>query len=152
VSTAGTTAARDPQRGQDRGSASIWVLAGALLLFAVAAAGTLRGLAVLARHRAESAADLAALAAAGRIGVADDACARAADIAARNDARVTSCRVRLAADGRSGAVRVVVAAPVALPGIGSRQVTASARAGREPAPEESLGAATRASRTSGIPP
>ena len=135
--SAGARRGRCGQGGRDRGSASIWVLAGALLLFAVAAIGTLRGLAVLARHRAESAADLAALAAAGRIGLSDDSCARAAGIAVRNGARVTSCRVALAADGRSGTVRVVVAVRAQLPGFGTRLVTASARAGREPAADPS---------------
>lgn len=117
---------------RDTGSASIWVLAAALLLAVVGTAGTLRGLAVLARHRAEAAADLAALAAAGRIGLGSDYCARAADIAARNGARIASCRVDLGADGRSGSVRVVVETALRLPVVGERRVTASARAGREP--------------------
>jgi secretion/DNA translocation related TadE-like protein len=117
----------------DAGSASIWVLAAALLLVVVGAAGTLRGLAVLARHRVESAADLAALAAAARIGLGTDFCARAADIAARNGARLRSCRVDLDPDGRSGSVRVVVETLVRLPVAGDRRVTASARAGRDPA-------------------
>src|SRR5581483_9471789 len=57
--------------GRDVGAASIWVLACCALLMLMAAVVTVCGLAVLARHRAEAGADLAALAAAERIGVSD---------------------------------------------------------------------------------
>ena len=60
-----TRARGQPAMSDDRGSASIWVLATALVVLAFGYAVTLRGLAVLARHRADAAADLAALAAAG---------------------------------------------------------------------------------------
>ncbi len=118
--------------GDDRGSATIWVLACSVLVVAVALAVTLRACAVLARHRAETAADLAALAAAGRIGVADGACAAAGPIAAANGATLLSCRVELAPDGRSGTVDVRVSVPVRLPVAGAGRAAASARAGRLP--------------------
>lgn len=116
--------------GGDRGSAAIWVLAGCALLLSVGWAGVLRTEAVLARHRAESAADLAALAAAGRIGVGPDECAAARSIAAANGAAVSRCSLDLASDGRSGTVVVRVRAGVRFPVVGARTVTASARAGR----------------------
>ena len=118
------------RRRSDRGSATVWVLACCVLLLTVAGVTIVRTAAVLARHRAESAADLAALAAAGRIGVADDSCAMATRTALGNGASVRSCRVVQAADGRSGSVRVVVVIRVRLPVVGEQTVTASARAGR----------------------
>jgi len=117
-------------RRDDRGSASVWVLACSALVLLVAVAVSLRAGAVLARHRAESAADLAALAAAGRIGMADDVCAPASPIARVNGAALVRCRATLAADGRSGSVDVEVSIAVRLPGVGWRRATASARAGR----------------------
>lgn len=118
---------------RDRGSATIWMLGCVLLVLAVLTATLVRTLAVLARHRAESAADLAALAAAGRIGTSSAPCPAAAGLADRNGARVISCDVHLDADGRSGTVLVRVTASAALPVVGIREVTASARAGRLPA-------------------
>ena len=119
------------RHGRDGGSASIWLLACCALLLAVAFAGTVRAAAVVARHRAESAADLAALAAAGQIGVSDAICATAARIAAANEASVRRCRPVLASGGRSGTVTVWLAMHVQLPVVGSREVVASARAGRD---------------------
>ena len=119
-------------RRGDRGAASVWVLACCALLLVVAGVATIRSLAVLARHRVESAADLAALAAAGRIGVGADECAAAGVIARANGARVSSCRVTLDAGKRSGSVVVRVRSDVGLPVVGTRSVTASARAGRLP--------------------
>ena len=83
------------------------------------------GAATVARHRAEAAADLAALAAATP-DLPD--CARAADVAARSGAALVSCTVR--GDGS-----VFVAVTVALPGwldqlAGGRRPVARARAGR----------------------
>ena len=115
---------------RDRGSASIWVLACCGLVAVIAYASVLRTSAVLARHRVETAADLAALAAAGRIGVGTDVCGAAADIAAMNGARVIECVPTLAADGRSGEVSVRLAMVVRLAVVGTRTVVASARAGR----------------------
>lgn len=64
------------------------------LLVAIAVGGGYLGAAVVARHRAQAAADLAALAAAGAIGAgADAACAQAAAIAAVMHSTVADCRV-----------------------------------------------------------
>jgi secretion/DNA translocation related TadE-like protein len=120
----------------EKGSASIWVLTAAALLMVIAYAVVLRGVAVLARHRAEAAADLAALAGAdqvGRDGGVSAICGAAARIASDNRATVVACRSQLAADGRSGAVVVQIAMPVRLPVLGARRVTATARAARLPA-------------------
>lgn len=119
---------RKPDR--EAGSASIWVLSCAALLLLVASVAVLRAAAIVARHRAESAADLAALAAAGRIGITDAMCPAAAAVAVRNGATLVSCTTALAPDGRSGTVTARVALRVSLPLVGSREVIASARAGR----------------------
>ncbi|MGH8960852.1 MAG: Rv3654c family TadE-like protein [Jatrophihabitantaceae bacterium] len=116
----------------ERGSASVWVLACCGLLVLVGTVGVLRTQAVLGRHRAEGAADLAALAAAGQIGVSEDICTAARSVAAANAATVDSCVPAVAVDGRSGTVRVQVTMDVRLPVVGDRSVVASARAGRDP--------------------
>lgn len=121
-----------PGRRHERGSASIWVLACCALLMSVAGAVTVRTLAVLARHRAEASADLAALAGAGQIGVSGRECAAAARVAARNGARLRACSVRLAPDGRSGTVSVSIEVAARLPIVGARVIVATARAAREP--------------------
>jgi secretion/DNA translocation related TadE-like protein len=118
----------------DRGSASLWVLACCALVLAVAYAVTVRGSAVLARHRAEAAADLAALAAAGQIGVSDDICPDAAQVAQANGATVQACVSALHPDGRSGTVTVRVRMKVELPLVGAADVVATARAGRDAVP------------------
>jgi secretion/DNA translocation related TadE-like protein len=117
---------------RDAGSATIWVLACVLLILSVLTITLVRTAAVLARHRAESAADLAALAAAGRIGASGSPCAAAGASAERNRARLASCDVALGVGGRSGTVVVRVSAAVTLPVVGVREVSASARAGRLP--------------------
>jgi secretion/DNA translocation related TadE-like protein len=81
--------------------------------------------AVLASHRAQSAADLAALAA-GTALVAGEgsgaACGRGVAMAARNGGSVRSCRA-----GRDLSLELVVAVPAAMPRLGA--ATARARAG-----------------------
>jgi secretion/DNA translocation related TadE-like protein len=114
----------------DRGSASIWVLACSAVVLLIGVAASLRTSAVLARHRAESAADFSALAAAGQIGLAGDGCELARSIAAANGGQLMRCRIALGDDARSGAVDVTISLSVHLPGLGAQQVTASARAGR----------------------
>jgi secretion/DNA translocation related TadE-like protein len=104
------------------------VLACSVLVLLVGVAVSLRAGAVLARHRAESAADLAALAAAARIGY--DVCAPADPIARANGAGLVRCRAEVAPDGRSGTVDVAVSVAVHVPGVGIRRATATARAGR----------------------
>jgi secretion/DNA translocation related TadE-like protein len=117
-------------RPGERGSVSIWVLVCGALLILVSYASAVLAEGVLARHRAEAAADLAALAAAGQIGVSGDVCPAAARIARANSAALRDCQPALAPDGRSGVVRVRVGLRVHLPVVGAREVVASARAGR----------------------
>ncbi|BCJ43911.1 hypothetical protein GCM10010168_67140 [Actinoplanes ianthinogenes] len=84
----------DDPEAADRGAASIFVLAVGLALILAGLAGAMVASARLARHTARNAADLAALAAAGRtIEGAGPACAAAGRYAAANGARVTSCEV-----------------------------------------------------------
>jgi secretion/DNA translocation related TadE-like protein len=120
-------------RTGERGSATVWVLGCCLLLAATGTAAVLRTDAVLARHRVEAAADLAALAAAARIGAGGAGCAAARAIATANATRLIRCSARLAPHGRSGTVAVAVRRDVRLPLVGERHVDATARAGRLPA-------------------
>lgn len=133
---------------RERGSASIWVVACCALLMSMAGAVTVRTLAVLARHRAETSADLAALAAAAQIGVSEHECAAAARVAARNGAGLRACVVRLAPDGRSGTVSVYVETAVRLPIVGAQEILATARAAREPGP--AAGGVAEPSANSGV--
>lgn len=119
-------------RPVDRGSACIWVLTASSVLIAVALLATTRGGAVLARHRAESAADAAALAAAAQIGVGRDPCEAAGRLATANHARVSSCTLHLAGDARSGQVEVSVRIGIRLLVLGETTVEARAWAQRDP--------------------
>jgi secretion/DNA translocation related TadE-like protein len=116
----------------DRGSATIWVLAFIALIVSAAFLGMSRTAAVLARHRVERAADLAALAAAEQIGRSEQPCAAATQLAERNGAVVTTCALQLDASARSGTVVVTVIRAVHLPIAGNQTATARARAGRLP--------------------
>jgi secretion/DNA translocation related TadE-like protein len=110
---------------KERGSATVWVLALAGVLAVVGAAAVLVAAAVTARHRAGSAADLAALAAAGRAVIGDpDACAVAAQVARGNGARLATCTV-----GQGAVVAVTVSVPVRLGPLGRYDATGRARAG-----------------------
>ena len=65
-----------------------------VVLVFITLGGVAVGSAVIARHRAQAAADLGALAAAGRLALgADAACAWATSIANRMGAAITSCVV-----------------------------------------------------------
>jgi secretion/DNA translocation related TadE-like protein len=109
----------------ERGSATVWVLALAALLGVLGAAVVLVGTAVVARHRASAAADLAALAAAGRAVVGDaGACAAAAWIARADGATLESCAV-----GADAVAEVHVRVPVRLGPFGLAGARARARAG-----------------------
>lgn len=119
--------ARDGQRG----SASIRVLAGSALVIFATLVVQVRLAATFARHRVESAADLAALAAASGIGTSAAPCESAARIARLNAGRVTYCALDLDDSGRAGTVRVRISGEMHVVGIGVRQVTASARAARD---------------------
>ncbi|MFI6506117.1 Rv3654c family TadE-like protein [Streptosporangium sp. NPDC050855] len=112
-------------KGRDRGSATIWTVALMALVFAVAMAVAFAGTARVARHRAQGAADLSALAAARLAFVGSDrGCAEAASIAAKNGSAVTRCSV-----GDDGVVEIEVAMKVALPLKGRVVMAARARAG-----------------------
>ena len=108
---------------RDRGSATIWVLASSIALSTLAFVSIDAASAVLARHRAQAAADLAALTAAEfTTGGASAACPAAARIVASNGGRMTACRL----DGLNATVTVVIPVAVALPGVGPALATARA--------------------------
>lgn len=111
--------------GAERGSATIWTVGLMALLFAVAAAVMVAGTARVARHRAQSAADLSALTAA-RLAFADPdrSCARASLLAADNGVRVTRCSV-----GNDGIAEIEVTMDVSLLLKGEVAINARARAG-----------------------
>lgn len=120
-----------PKRGlrlkrarDDRGAASIFVLALGLLMVAAGVAGSAVGNTRVARHRAHNAADLGALAGAMHAVYGErDACARAARFVAANRGRLTGCTVT--------GLEIVVRAEVdvrPLPGL-LRRAEAVARAG-----------------------
>ena len=118
------------RRPGDRGSGTVLVVGvvGALLALVVTALGVVS--AVLASHRAQSAADLGALAAAGVLVRGDPpgaASALASSVAGRNGGSVASCRT-----GADLSVEVVVEVSAALPRVGT--ATARSRAGPEPEP------------------
>jgi secretion/DNA translocation related TadE-like protein len=108
-----------------------------LALLAVSA-GMARGVAVVARHQVEAAADLAALAAASRAAAGfGDGCAVAGRIAAANGARLAACRL-------SGPLAEVTAEKTLTAGrLGRYHVVARARA--DPAGQGLVDAVTGAS-------
>ena len=108
----------------DRGSVTIWAAALAGLIWLGSSAALLFGSAVAGRHRVETAADLAALAAAVHVpdGPAS-ACAAGSRIAVRNGGSLRDCRVA------GPDVEVVVSGRVSLGGLGSLNAMARARAG-----------------------
>jgi secretion/DNA translocation related TadE-like protein len=91
----GTTAAglrTAAPSGRDRGAATVWLLAAGLVLVAMGVAAAAVGSAAVARHRAETAADLGALAGAMHaVEGEQSACARAAAIVAANGGRLARC-------------------------------------------------------------
>ncbi|WP_164512566.1 Rv3654c family TadE-like protein [Nocardioides baekrokdamisoli] len=108
----------------DRGSATMFVaVALTVVLFAGLAVATVNGLVVVHR-RAQSAADLAALAGAGALMTASDPCAAAGRIAAANGATVEDCQPT------PDAVTVVVSVPGPEMVGGLVRLRAHARAGR----------------------
>ncbi|MFF8769711.1 Rv3654c family TadE-like protein [Kitasatospora sp. NPDC015120] len=101
--------ARPAPRRADTGSATVWLLAFVLLGCLACTAALSVGAVVGARHRAESAADLAALAAADRLLLdADGGCRRAEAVAAAQAATMVACAV----DREEDAVEVVAQVPV----------------------------------------
>jgi secretion/DNA translocation related TadE-like protein len=109
----------------DRGSATVWVLALSGVLVSLGAAAVLVGSAVATRHRAEAAADLAALAAAGdAVTGAGGPCATALSIAVANGAALEACTVL-----PGNVVQIRVGVRVTMGPLGERWAHASARAG-----------------------
>ena len=111
----------------DRGAGTAFAAFALLALLLLAAAAIEIGGAVTARHRAQSAADLAALAAAGQVVLGVDGCAAARRLADRNGGRLTGCSL----EGADVLVQVEVAFPLGLPlgSVGLGPAVAVARAG-----------------------
>jgi secretion/DNA translocation related TadE-like protein len=109
---------------RDRGSVTIWAAALAGLVWLGSSAALLYGSAVAGRHRAEAAADLAALAAAVHVpdGTAS-ASAVGASIAGDNGARLDGCEVA------GDEVEIVVSRRVSFGRLGTFVAVARARAG-----------------------
>ncbi len=94
------------------------------MVIVFAAGGAYLGAAVTARHRAQAAADLAALSAAGAVvSGPDSACRQATEVAARMRSLVAGCRI----EGLD--VVLEVAVPVRLGRWGVGPARAAARAG-----------------------
>jgi secretion/DNA translocation related TadE-like protein len=81
------------RRRDDRGAATVLVLAMAGVLVLLGAALAVVTAMVAAHRAAQSAADLAALAGARGVAEGRDGCAVAADLAAANQVRLTACVV-----------------------------------------------------------
>lgn len=118
------TSIRAARPGRDSGSATVWVLGAGLLVTTLGLTCVLAVSATAARHRAQAAADLAALAGAryAALGPAT-ACAQAATVVRDNGATLTGCHL----DGLDLVVDVSV--PVAGAPAGLDTATATARAG-----------------------
>jgi secretion/DNA translocation related TadE-like protein len=111
-------------RSRQKGSATVWTIAMMAVIWFAAVAVVDVGVARAARLRAQTAADLGALAAATRaLTVPEDACARAHAVTIANRSRVDRCSVA------GGITEVSVSLRFTLPFFGSRTATAVARAG-----------------------
>ncbi|MFC9838937.1 Rv3654c family TadE-like protein [Rhodococcus sp. NPDC127530] len=109
---------------EERGSVTVTACCALAALVVVTAMLVHVGSAVSVRHRAQSAADLAALAAAVALDRGTEAgCAAAREVAGRMRTEVVSCEVD------DWDVEVVVTAPVILSSLGVRDARAVARAG-----------------------
>ncbi|MFC6079529.1 Rv3654c family TadE-like protein [Sphaerisporangium aureirubrum] len=110
--------------GCERGSATIWLICVMALVWLVAGGLVASGMVRVARHRAQSAADLSALAGAVHaLAAPAQACHRARTLATANHATLTRCTVR------TGVIQVQVAVQLPIPLLGLRTMTAHARAG-----------------------
>ncbi len=108
----------------DGGSATVWAVGAIAALLAVAGLVLAVGAAIVTRHRATDAADLAALAAAGQADRgAESACGLARSVTDRMGVRLLSCRL----DGWDALVEVGADVPGGLGVAGGR-----ARAGPVP--------------------
>jgi secretion/DNA translocation related TadE-like protein len=115
---------RTADRGGDSGLATVWAATAVAVLIGVLVAMLDLAAAVGARHRAEAAADLAALAAAGQaVRGAESACVRADAVAGGTGGRVVLCRVQ----GWNADVEVEVGVRLSM--LGTVTVHGRARAG-----------------------
>lgn len=114
-----------PARGRaEDGIATITACLVLAALFAATVLITHVGTVIVARHRAQAAADLSALAAAGGlVAGADIGCARAEELARRMRTRVESCTTV------EWDVTVTVTIAIPIGPLGARTVSATARAG-----------------------
>jgi secretion/DNA translocation related TadE-like protein len=79
----------------DRGVATVWAAGAIAVLMSVAVFGLYLGAAMVARHQAESAADLAALAGAATVVAGERyACAQARRVTDRMRVQLVSCRMQ----------------------------------------------------------
>ncbi|MBO4271342.1 Rv3654c family TadE-like protein [Microbispora triticiradicis] len=121
----GSPAGADVVRpARERGSATIWSITLMAVVWLAAMVVVQVGLARVARHRAQSAADLAALGAARwTLAVPGKACGRAQVIAVANHASLRSCALS------EGVVEVAVSVRFEVPLLGTATAVASATAG-----------------------
>lgn len=104
----------------------MWLLALGMVVLFAGGVGVMTGAATLARHRAETAADFAALSAAIHLLEGERAaCARAAELAAANGGQLTGCR--------AGGLTVTVTVEVRPAGLGRLGGVAVGRARAGPA-------------------
>jgi secretion/DNA translocation related TadE-like protein len=115
-----------PRPRDERGAATVFAVACLAVLLLVGSALGVVAAMVRAHRTAQSAADLAALAAASALARGRDPCASGADVAAANGAELVSCEMR----DRDAMVTVEVAGPRWLGQTGD--LTAQARAGPDP--------------------
>lgn len=117
----------------ERGSGTVLALGVAMVLALAAAAAVLVGQVTTLRHRADAAADLAALAGAQTARDGGDPCPVAGGIAAANGGLLRSCVVGPAGDA-AVAGQVLVQVTVSATVLGGRTLTAvgRARAGQAP--------------------
>jgi secretion/DNA translocation related TadE-like protein len=112
------------RHARDTGSATLWVVTAMAVVLCVTAVSGSAGIVAVERHRADAAADAAALSAAGRVLTGPGpACAAAAGIARTDGAALTRCGL----DGAAAQVEVAVTLPGVLRRFGS--AVGRARAG-----------------------
>jgi secretion/DNA translocation related TadE-like protein len=93
--TACTDGDKGSDEGGDKGVATVWAAGTIVVLVSMAVFGLQLGEAILARHQAESAADLAALAGATAVVAGEQyACTQAHRVTDRMRVQLVSCRLR----------------------------------------------------------
>ncbi|NUP49847.1 MAG: flp pilus-assembly TadE/G-like family protein, partial [Catenulispora sp.] len=118
----------DHHQAGDTGSATVYAALLAGLLTTVTAAVLALGAAILARHRAATAADLAAISAASHTDTGQPPCEWATRVATANNARLLSC----SCDGAVCLVRAAIPTAWGAATVTSRAGPADALAMREP--------------------